>query len=171
MPPIKLSKRERNLAMIAVGFALFYLFYQFLLTPKLDETDKLKTEAGKLRLELQVAKNKIMILEAVEKRMGVAPPEKKELIRVEQKALEVLRVLAQTTTNSKLKLLSIKPIISKGEALKFELHCTGNYQQLYEFLDILHGLKILVLIDSLNVIGGGGGAKKLDVKLALTAHF
>ncbi|MFH1347338.1 MAG: hypothetical protein ABIH22_01480 [Candidatus Margulisiibacteriota bacterium] len=171
MPPVKLSKRERNLAMVALGFALFYIFYQFLLTPKLNETDKLKNEANKLRLDLQVAKNKIMILEAVEKRIGVAPPEKKETIMVEQEALEVLRVLAQTTSRSKLKLLSIKPMINKGDALKFELHCSGNYQQLYDFLEILHGLNILVLIDSLKVIGGGGEVTKLDINMALTAHF
>ncbi|MFH1683394.1 MAG: hypothetical protein ABIA67_00780 [Candidatus Margulisiibacteriota bacterium] len=171
MPPVKLSKRERNLAMVVLGFALFYLFYQFLLTPKLNENDKLKVEANNLRLELQVAKNKIMILEAVEKRVGVAPPGKMETIKDEQKALEALRVLAQTTSRSKLKLLSIKPMINDSDALKFELHCSGNYQQLYDFLEILHGLKILILIDSLNIIGGGGGVKKLDIKVALTARF
>ncbi|MBN2057503.1 MAG: hypothetical protein JW782_01730 [Candidatus Saganbacteria bacterium] len=170
---IKLSKREKTLAMIALGAAMFYVFYQFLLVPKLEETDKLKTEAKKLRLELKVAEQKIKILEQVEKRLGTVEQRqpKREAVEVEEEALKVLRALAQTTSSSKLKLLSIKPIIGKGNTLRFELLCTGTYQQLYSFLEILHGLDILMLIDSLNVTSRGSQSGDLDIKVSLTAHL
>ena len=172
MPPIRLSKRERNLVMIALGAAIFYVFYQFLLTPQWTEIEKLKTEAKKLKLDLTVTESKVKILEAAEKTFARRKSqEKKPVIEVKEKALEVLRSIAQTTTSSKLKLLSIKPILGKSDTLKFQLVCSGSYQQLYDFLDMMHNQKILVLIDSLNVTGGGVRNPKLNVKMLLSAHF
>ncbi len=172
MPPIRLSKRERNLVMIGLGAAIFYVFYQFLLTPQWTEIDKLRTEAKKLRLDLKVTESKVKILEAAEKSFKVEKvQEKKPVIEVKEKALEVLRSIAQTTTRSKLKLLSIKPILGKLDILKFELVCSGSYQQLYDFLDIMHNQNILVLVDSLNITGGGVKDPKLNIKLLLSAHF
>lgn len=170
---VKLSRRERTLAMIALVSAMFYLFYQFMLIPKLEEADKLKVEAKKLRLELRVAEQKIRILEQVEKRLGTIEQRqpKKETVEVEEGALKVLRALAQTTSRSKLQLNSIKPIIGKGNNLRFELLCTGTYLELYSFLEILHGLDILMLIDSLNVTSRGSRADELDIKISLTAHL
>ena len=168
-----MSKRERNLVMIALGAAIFYIFYQFLLIPKLDEIGTLAVKADKLRLDLRVTESKIKILEAVEKRFGEMRKEQKPLVApTEEKALEVLRSLSQTTSRSQLKLISIKPMIDEKEnKMKFELACTGNYQQLYSFLEILHGLKVLVLVDSLGVTGGRGPESGLDIKMALTAHY
>ena len=171
MAAVKLSKRERNLAMIALGFAIFYIFYQFLLTPKIAEIEKFGNQVRQLRLNLEVAENKIKILEAIEKNVKFRPKETKQKIVVEEKALEVLRALSQTTTRSKLKLLSIRPMITKGATLKFDLRCQGTYQQLYDFLEILHGLDILILIDSLDVTGSRGEVTLLDIKIMLTAHF
>ncbi len=173
MAAIKLSRRERNLAVIALGASMFYIFYQFLLIPKLDEIGTLGAKADKLRLDIRVTESKIKILEAVEKRYGEMRREQKPLVApTEEKALEVLRSLAQTTSQSHLKLVSIRPMIDQKEStMKFDLTSTGTYQQLYDFLKILHELKVLVLIDSLNVTGGRGAGNDLDIRMSLTAHY
>jgi len=158
--------------MIALGAAIFYVFYQFLLTPQWTEIAKLKTEAKNLKLDLSVTESKVKILEAAEKSFAQRKSqERKPVVEVKEKALEVLRSIAQTTTKSKLKLLSVKPILGRADSLKFELVCNGSYQQLYDFLDIMHNQKILVLIDSLNITGGGVKNPTLNIKMLLSAHF
>jgi Tfp pilus assembly protein PilO len=173
MPPLKLSKRERNLVMVALGAAIFYIFYQFLLIPKLDEIGTLGAKADKLRLDVKVTESKIKILEAVEKRFGEMRKEQKPVVApTEEKALEVLRSLSETTSRSRLKLISIRPMIDEKEAtMKFELSCAGDYRQLYEFLEILHSLKVLVLVDFLSVAAASDPANGLDIRMSLTAHY
>lgn len=173
MPTFKFSKREKNLMIIALGGVIFYLFYLFLLVPTLDEIGLLGGKANKLRLDVKVTESKIKILEAAEKRFGELKSEQKPVVApTEEKALEVLRALSETTSNSRLKLILIKPTIDEKEStMKFELACIGDYQQLYRFLEILHGLKVLVLVDSLNIVGTKGGPGELDIKMFLTAHY
>jgi hypothetical protein len=118
-----------------------------------------------------VAENKIRILETLEKKFRKQPDKKVTPLQTEERALEVLRALAQTTTKSQLKLISIRPMIGVTDELRFELSCSGTYQQLYQFLDILHGLDILIMIDTMNIIGAAGTDPQLDIKISLTAHY
>ena len=169
MAAIKLSERERNFITVTIGFAVFYVFYQFLLTPMWAEIAKLKDKAREQRLELKIAEGKIKIMDAIEKSVGVVP--RKSAAPREDKALEVLRLLSQATAKSGLNLSFIKPLLEdKGEGLKFNLFCSGRYKDLYGFLSILYRLRILVVIDSLD-IGTHGTSPDLDIKMILTAYY
>lgn len=168
--PIKLTEREKNLLIITVGCVIFYIFYQFLLVPKWDEIASLKEKARTLRLDLRVAEGKVKILDAIEKSAGVIP-EKSELPR-EDKALEVLKLLSQATVKSGLTINFIKPLLEESsEGLKFSLSCSGNYRSLYTFFYILYHLRILILIDGMDIASSGGPAPALDIKMALTAFY
>jgi len=169
MPPIKLSEREKNLAIVTIGALVFYMFYQFLLTPLWDQIPRLKEKARQARQDLKVSENKVKILEALQKQLGVS--REKPATSQEEKALEVLRSIARATSTSKLNLNLIRPMASEGEGLKFELSCNGTYQQMYNFLKIINELKTVVIIDSLEVSGGGAKAPALNIKILLTAYY
>jgi Tfp pilus assembly protein PilO len=170
MAALKLSDRERNLLIVTIGFVIFYVFYQFLLVPKWDEIGKLKDKARTQRLEIRVAEGKVKILDAIEKQVGVLP-ERSELPR-DEKALEVLKLLSQATVKSGLNISFIKPLLEEsGEGLKFSLSCSGRFKNLYTFFYILYRLRILILIDGLNVVSTGGPEPNLDIKIALTAYY
>lgn len=170
MAAIKLSDREKNLLIITVGCVIFYVFYQFLLVPKWDEITSLKDKAREQRLELKMAEGKIKILDAIEKSVGVLP-EKSEMSR-EEKALEVLKLLSQATVKSGLNINFVKPLLEEnGEGLKFSLSCFGQYRNLYNFFSILYHLRILVLINALDIVSTGGTAPDLDIKMTLTAFY
>jgi Tfp pilus assembly protein PilO len=170
MAALKLSDRERNLLILTMGAVIFYVFYQFLLTPKWEEISQTRETARAKRLELKIAEGKIKILQAIEKQAGIIP-ERSELPR-EEKALEVLKLISQATDKSGLSLSFVKPLLEEsGEGLQFSLSCTGSYKELYNFLFILYRLHILVLINSLDITSSGGTAPTLDIKVALTAYY
>lgn len=170
MPSIKLSDREKNLLIVTIGFAVFYVFYQFLLVPKWDEIAKLKDKARNQRLDLKVAESKAKIMGAIERSIGVIP-ERSELPR-EEKALEALKLLSQATSRSGLNISFVKPLLEEpGEGLKFSLSCSGKYRNLYNFLYILFQLRILVLVDSMDITSSGGASPDLDLKITLTAFY
>ena len=169
-PPVKLSDREKKLAMATFAVFVFYIFYSFFLTPKWDEIVKVSKSVREARLELKVAEGKVKILESIQKGALEQPAISK--VPKEERALAVLRALAQATTKSKLKLVSIRPIISeKKEEFKFDLTAMGSYQNLYEFLRILGDLDVIVMADSLRISGGGSKRPELHMKIVLTAYF
>jgi Tfp pilus assembly protein PilO len=169
---MRFSKREQLVILLAVICAVFYVFYQFLLLPKWGGIDRLRSQVKKMSLDLRVTESKLKILEAAEKRVGeLKQTEKPAAILPTSRSLEVLKVLAQTTSKSQLQLVSIKPIVEEGkEGLKFEMICQGNYHQLYSFLTILHNVDLVILLDSLNVTGKNGTRVPLEIKMVLTAH-
>lgn len=168
MPSIKLSDRERNLAVITLGFVIFYLFYQFLLAPKWDEIKKIREKVMKARIDLRIAEGKIKILETMEKKIKAVPLGIE--FQREEGALEVLQALSSATSKSGLNLISIKPVIREKEELKFELSCSGSYKSLYDFFKILREQQILMLVDSLYITGGGAKKPVLNIKMSLTAQ-
>ncbi|MBI5399877.1 hypothetical protein HZB07_04625 [Candidatus Saganbacteria bacterium] len=169
---MKLSKREQILVLAAVFCGIFYLFFQFLLLPKLGEIDQLKVQIKKVRLDLKSADSKLKILETAEKKPGeVKRPEKMVPLIPSAGGLEVLRVLARTTSKSSLQLVFIKPLPGElTDGLKFELACQGRYRQLYDFLSILHNVDLVILIDSLSVVGKNGLSEPLEIRMVITAH-
>ncbi len=169
MPPIKLSDREKNLAIITLGVVVFYVFYVFMFAPLWDEIGKLRNRVQKARLDLKVAEEKIKILNVIQEREGMLP-EKSDAPR-EERALEVLRALSHAISDSNLNLILIKPIITENEGFKFELTCAGSYENLYSFLRILRAMRVLVKFDSLNAGGGGGKEPILNIKMVLTAYY
>lgn len=170
MAPLKLSDRERNLLIVTIGFVVFYVFFQFLLTPKWDEIARLKDAARGLRLDLKVAEGKVKILDAIEQSVGMVP--EKSILPRDERALEVLKLLSQATVRSGLTLNFIKPNLEEeGEGLKFNLSCSGRFRSLYTFFSILYRLRILVLIDSMEIISSGGAAPDLGIKINLTAYY
>jgi Tfp pilus assembly protein PilO len=170
MAPLKLSERERNLLIVTIGFVVFYVFYMFLLTPKWDEIGRQKDAARSLRLDLRIAEGKIKILDAIEKSVGIVP--ERSILSRDEKALEVLKLLSQATVRSGLTLNFIKPNLEEeGEGLKFSLSCSGRFKNLYSFFSILYRLRILLLIDSLEVLSTGGATPDLGIKINLTAYY
>jgi Tfp pilus assembly protein PilO len=171
MAAVKLSEREKNLLILTLGFAVFYVFYQFLLTPEWDVITRLRETARTKRLELKIAEGKVKIMQAIEKQVGIVP-EKYAMPR-EEKALEVLNMISRATDKSGLKLIFVKPLLEEGgEGLRFSLSCSGSYKQLYDFLFILYRLNILVLIDGLDVKTNGlQNEPVLDIKIGLTAYY
>jgi len=171
MPPLTMSDREKKLAMATAMVFLFYVFYQFLLTPEWNGMIKMQKKLQDARLELKIAEGKIDLLEKLQKQQ----PAQAGIVGVskEERPLAVLRALAQATSRSRLNLISVKPIMVEGkkDEFKFDVVCTGNYQNLYEFLRILHGLDIIVMVDSLRISGGGSRRPDLHMKILLTAYF
>ncbi|MBI5078459.1 hypothetical protein HZB08_00350 [Candidatus Saganbacteria bacterium] len=167
MAAVKLSERERRLALTTAGFAIFYFFYQFFLTPKWAEVAKLKEKARVQRLELRVAEGKLKLLGGV----GQGAASFKYEVSREEKALEVLRSISQATAQSGLDLNSIRPMLSAGgEGMKFSLSGTGKYRNIYDFLTILRGIRVLILVDAMNITAGGGKESELNVEMTLTAY-
>jgi Tfp pilus assembly protein PilO len=155
---------------LAAGALVFYVFYQFLLVPQWDNISRLRETVKNKRLDFKVAEGKMRILQAIEKQVGIIP-EKSELPR-EEKALEVLKLISQATDKSNLKLIFIKPLLEEsGEGLKFSFSCSGSYRELYNFLSILYRLRVLVLIDSLDVTSSSMHEPVLDIKVGLTAYY
>jgi Tfp pilus assembly protein PilO len=181
MPPIKISKREKNLAIMTLSALVFYVFYQFLLLPLWDEVARLNTKAQKARMELKIAEGKVGVLESLQKHLVASPEEGQGPASAldeplsgktkGERALYTLRSIAGATSKSRLNLILIRPMIGEGEGQRFGLTCSGSYRELYDFLRILGGLKILVLVDSLNVSGGGVTKPSLGVEMTLTAYF
>ncbi|NQT30235.1 MAG: type II secretion system protein M [Candidatus Saganbacteria bacterium] len=169
MAPLKISDREKKLVTIALCCALLYLFYTFLLAPKWDDVNNLNRSLRKDRQELKIAEIKIKLLEKIGRETG-AMPETSQAPK-EEKALEVLKSLAQATSKSGLNLVAIKPIIKEEGGFQFDLNCKGSYKDLYNFLRILHTSKIMVKIDSLNISGGGSRKPELSVNILLTAFY
>ncbi|MFH1361099.1 MAG: hypothetical protein ABIH69_00360 [bacterium] len=171
---MKVSKREKNLLIISSGFIIFYFFYNFLLTPKLDEYSNVKNKITSDSVELRLLEQKIKVLDQIEKAVKLKNEKRSSLLSDVERSLYILRVLAKSTSQSGLKLIRIKPVQNdkKGDdGVKFELDCRGSYQEFYDFLDILNGLDVVVIIDSMGVVGGGSESPVLVVKFAITAYY
>ncbi len=168
MPPVKLSEREKNLAYITLGFVLFYLVFQVFLAPKWNETGRLRLKLRDARLELKIAEGKIEILDNLQRTLGTSDLQAN--ISRDDKALEALRSISQTTSRSKLKLLSIKPTITDTGA-KYDLTCSGTYRSLYDFFGYLREAPMLISADSLYVTGNDAGSENLSIRLSVTAPF
>ncbi len=169
-PAIKLSEREKNLLLLTIAALIFYVFFQFLLTPKWDEIVVLKEQARGARLQLKIAEGKIQVLEAIEKKMGSLYMQSGETR--EEKALQVLRNISRAIANSGLNLLSIRPIITDDQdKLTFTIACSGSYRNLYNFFLQLRDIRVLVLFDNLDITGTGGKSPSLDIRINLVAYY
>ncbi|MGB9613451.1 MAG: type 4a pilus biogenesis protein PilO [Candidatus Margulisiibacteriota bacterium] len=170
MPPLKLSEREKMLGLLTIAAAIFFVFYQFLLLPKWEEIGKLKTKARDLRIELKTAEGKLQVLSALEKKAGVIV-EKSTRPR-EEKMLEVLNKLSQAISASNLKLNYLKPLLdSKEEEQKFMLSCQGKYEDLYNFMNFLQKIRLLVLVDSLDIKPLDEKSNVLSIEMTITAFY
>jgi len=168
MAAIKLSERERTLVFLTLGALVFYVFFQYLLVPKWDEINALKSRTRDQRLELKVAEGKMRILEALEKRLGGAP--EKTVIPKEERALEALKNISHASAQSGLSLISIQPVIdSTKDGFTFNLSCTGTYRSLYKFLIVLQRRRVLIFIDDLEI--ANKGETDLNVRMVLTAYY
>jgi hypothetical protein len=88
----------------------------------------------------------------------------------QEKALAAFRHLSYATAQAGLKLVTIKPQFeATDDRLNFSLVCSGKYQDFYEFAKILSKFRVVILIDSLKISGGGMNDPWLDIQLSLTA--
>lgn len=163
---MKLSEREKKLLSVTLAVVAFFVFYQFLLTPKLAEISRLEEQASKARMDLTIVEGKLKILEAMEKTL----PAIKDDPGKEWK-LRALCTLLGAVSRSKLSLASIKPLEVEGEGLVIDLSCDGGYNNLYSFMKILRDLSMVFVVDSLNVTGGGSKKPVLSMKMGLNLSF
>ena len=169
MSILNISKREKKLVIAAIAALIFFVSFQYIISPQWGKLGQLRSQLQSKQAELSLAENKLKILESMKKQLGVLL--KKSQAPKQEKALEVLSILSSVTAKSKLNLESIKPIIDEQDGLKFNLACSGNYQSLYEFIKSLHELKVLVMVDSLNVISQARKSSNLGIQMSLVVYY
>jgi hypothetical protein len=161
------KEREKLLTYGAGVLVVFYLFYQFLLTPTMTQIGKSREALKAKKLELKVTEDRVRLFNVLAGRM----PKPDQTPR-EEKALRILKLISLATNRAGLQLDFIKPLPEEtGQDFKFTLSCSGSYGQLYTFLNILNRLKIVILTDNLEVTSSGGHEPTLTAKVNLTAHY
>lgn len=164
----KLSPREKGLFFTSIGMVIFYLFFQYLLSPGWEESARLSSKAESLRIELKITEAKIKILEALKQKAASLPS--RPLASRNERALEVLQQLSQAAAKSNLSLTSIRPLIDfNSDGIKFMLTCSGRYKNLYNFLSSLNQQQIPVLVDVLDLSTSDEIRPTIEIKMTLTA--
>ena len=162
-----MSQREKLLTYGGAALVVFYVFYQFLLTPTLAKIGQARETLKTKRAELNLTEDQIKLFQVIASRV----PKTDEMPR-EEKALTILKLLSLATNRSGLTLDFIKPLPDEsGDDYKFTISCSGSYRELYTFLFILNRLKIVILVDDLEIISSGGQQPTLTTKVDLTAHY
>jgi Tfp pilus assembly protein PilO len=163
----KMSEREKLLTYGGAALVIAYVFYQFLLTPTLTKIGQSRETLKTKRLELKMTEDQIKLFNVIAGRM----PKADETPR-EEKALTILKLISLATNRSGLMLDFIKPLPDEsGDDFKFTLSCSGSYRELYSFLFILNHLKIVILVDDIEITSSGGHEPVLTAKVDLTAHY
>lgn len=168
---LKLSDRERWLLFGTALVLIFYLFYTFLLNPKLSEIDSLNQKAGTLNLDLKVSKEKVKILQSLE----LLPMEKIRAKKTkEEQTLEALKYITGEISKLDLKLLTLRPraeerAVGSAKAIYFDLTFTGKYNTIYKYMQALSKLPILILVDSLTMSKSEG--PDLSVTMVVSVYY
>ncbi len=169
MPSLKLSEREKNLIVVVVGLLVFYVIFQFMLSPKWEDIERVSDRLKTARLEARVAENKIKALEAARGPIGMI---KKEGKSNEQKALQAFKDISAATARAGLRLESIRPMPqAETDRFKFLLVGGGSFASIHDFSVILSRLPVLVLMDDITVTGGGDTSPALRAVINLSAYF
>jgi Tfp pilus assembly protein PilO len=168
---IKLTIREKYFVIAAAICVVFYFFNQLYLGPKLDEIQKLNGKIFEAQQQLRVMEIKVGFLEKLQKDLKAMQAERAAAVPSVERAIQVLRLIAQNAAKARLELENIRPMGSEGDGVRFEITCAGTYQELYTFLKLLRDLDVVVSIDAFNVSGGGSESPVLASKLLLTAYY
>jgi Tfp pilus assembly protein PilO len=168
---LKLSERERWLLFGTLLALVFYLFYVFLLNPKLSAVDSLNQKLRSLNLDLKVSKEKVKILQSLE----LLPMEKIRAKKTkEEQTIEALKYLTAEISKLQLKLLTLRPrgeerAVGSAKAIYFDLTFSGKYNTIYKFMQALDKLPILILVDSLTMSKGEGPG--LNVAMVVSVYY
>lgn len=168
---LKLSDRERWLLFGTALALVFYLFFTFLLNPKLLEIDSLNQKAGSLNLDLKVSKEKVRILQNLE----LLPMEKIRAKKTkEEQTLEALKYITAEISKLDLKLITLRPrveerVVGSAKAIYFDLTFTGKYNTIYKYMQSLSKLPILILVDSLTMTKSEG--PNLSVTMVVSVYY
>ena len=169
MPSLKLSDREKNLIVAAIGLLVFYVIFQFMLSPKWQDIDQVYERLKAVRLEARVAEAKIKAIEAAR---GPIELEKKETKSNQQKALQAFKEISAATARAGLHLESIRPMPQiETDRFKFILVGGGSFASIHDFSVILSQLPVLVLMDDITITGGGDTSPVLRAVINLAAYF
>ena len=168
---LKLSDRERWLLFGTLLVVVFYLFYTFLLNPKLTEIDSLNQKNSSLNLDLRVSKEKVRILQSLE----LLPMEKIRAKKTkEEQTIEALKYITAEISKLDLKLLTLRPrgeerAVGSAKAIFFDLTFSGKYNTIYKFMQAVSRLPILILVDSLTMTKGEG--PDLGVTMVVSVYY
>ena len=178
MAKLNISKREKNLLFATIGVLIFYLFWQFLFVPTLDQINKLRGQLDIERSGLMASEAKIKVLESSGQQLKTEQKTQESLKKAS--ALQVLKYISLASTSSNLDLISIRPlaqkssigsVVSRVQEQKFNLDCKGSYKSLYYFLKKLYSLPVLVVVDSLRVNRISEKPLILRIVVQITAYF
>lgn len=168
---LKLSDRERWLLFGTLLVLVFYIFYTFLLNPKLSDIDSLKQKSNTLNLDLKVSKEKVKILQNLE----LMPMEKIRAQKTkEEQTIEALKYITEQISKLNLKLLTLKPqgeerAVGSAKAIYFDLTFSGRYNVIYKFMQALSKLPILILVDSLTMTKSE--TSDLNVTMVVSVYY
>ncbi len=163
------SEREKYLVITAAVLVVLYVFYTFLITPKLDESSRISGKLKAAQLDLKVAETKIKILESAKLPERIPAARAAEL-SPEEKALDTFKQISSATSKSGLTLDSIVPVPNQpAGTLRFSAVCSGRFRNLYLFLVQLGKLDTVVLAENLQISGGGVRSPELNIKMDLVA--
>jgi len=162
----QMSPREQIMVVSASVVIISYVFYQYLINPKLQDITRLKEEARTKRIELKTAEGKMKIFENVERQLGTQAFQMKTMSPSE-KSLESLKIISNAVAKSGLVVNSIRPIVEEkkeGEGAvgeegaqteqtgqKFIIECTGDYASFYKLLASTYNLQVRVMLNELTV--------------------
>jgi len=166
------TEREKYLVIATAVLVVMYVFYFFLLTPKMDETAKIITNLNAAQMELRTAEIKIKILEGAKLPEKALTVPKAVVLSSEEKALNTFKQISFATSRSGLNLNNIVPAPNQpAGTLRYNLVCGGRYRQLYSFLVLLGKLDTVVLVDNIEISGGGQMSPVLNIKMDLVAYI
>jgi len=165
---MKLSEREKWLLLATMVFVAFYLFFNFLYSPKAADNYKIGETLKAKRLELNTAQEKIKILTSLE----LMPIKKTRERGKEEVVVEALQHISREVSKLKLNMLSIRPrltekAVDSANAVFMDLTFVGSYNTIYKFMSALEKLPILILVDSMDMTKSGSVDVKVNMVLSI----
>lgn len=154
---MKFNQRERILLLVTICAVIFYIWYQFLFSPKSEQIDK-------LRQELMAIRNRSTSVQAKIKAMNGLDNVNIQMV---PKDVQLEKLVLHASRYPNLNILSITPT-SMENTIKMEIVCRGDLDVFKSYLRSFSGLNLPLQIDAVSMDAGSSG---LDIKLVLVSYF
>lgn len=144
---MKISGRERVLLIVTFLCVIFFIYWQFLLSPLLTGIDKTKSEIRELRLQLEYL-DTASALPADQR--GAVKKEEIKIYPQEEQLNRILKFIDYKFRWFGIKLISLRHFPEK-DRLVFDLKFKSTHYQFLGFLNSLSQLKTVLIIDNVRV--------------------
>ncbi len=168
---LKLSERERWLAILAVAALAFYFFYSFFHLPISTNIREKRENLKQTERELALSEEKLKLLQSIEEGDLEKFREKKSK---QQQTIEAIKYLSDSFNKNGIDLVSIKPrpeeiVVDAAKAIYFDIEFVGTYPSIYRFIKEIDKLPILILVDSIKFKKGDKG--KITASMVLSTYY